>query len=84
MPMIRTLSLLSESSRRIAVLVAARVVPGLDMATADRRFQALAPATRRGLSLAVSGWLLAAALVAVQFGPLGLAVYLGAAVALAR
>lgn len=81
--MMRTLALLSESSRRVAVLVASRVVPGLDMVSADRRFRALAPATQRGLSLAVSGWMLAAALVAAKFGPLGLAIYFAAAILLA-
>jgi multisubunit Na+/H+ antiporter MnhG subunit len=74
----------AESCRRVAVLVASRACPGLGLAEAQDRFTRLPAATQAGLTLSILGWLLAAALVAVQFGLPGLVLYFGGVVLMAR
>jgi hypothetical protein len=75
---------LADHARRAAVLVVARLLPGRDFPEVLAQVERMPPRAQAGITLAVLGVLLAAALVAAQFGPLGLAVYFGAVILLAR
>lgn len=75
---------LADHARRAAVLVVARLLPGRDFAQVLAQVQQMPTRAQAGITLAVLGVLLAAALVAAQFGPLGLAVYFAAVILLAR
>jgi hypothetical protein len=78
------LARLAEHSRRVAALVVARVLPGRSFPEVLDRVSRLPPRAQASFILSVLGILLAAALVAAQFGPPGLAVYFAAVVLLAR
>ena len=75
---------LADHARRAAVLVVARLIPGRAFPEVLAQVQRMPARAQAGITLAVLGVLLAAALVAVQVGPLGLAVYVAAVSLLAR
>ena len=86
MPETRTgiMSRLGAHCRRVAVLVIAGVWRSRSYAALDRQTARLPRRQQVGLTVAVLGFLLALALVAAQFGPLGLALYFAAVVLLVR
>jgi hypothetical protein len=75
---------LGHQCRRVAALVMARLVPGRSVPDVLDQIAAMPVARQTGLVGAVLAVLFALALVAAQFGPLGLAVYFGAVILLVR
>jgi hypothetical protein len=70
--------------RRVAVLVIAGVWRSRSFAALDRRAAQLPLRSQVAMTLSVLGFLLALALVAAQFGPVGLALYFVGVVLLVR
>jgi hypothetical protein len=73
-----------RNALRAAVLLLARLTPGRDFPELLEQVSRLPLRTQMGLTAGVLGLLFAAALVAAQFGPPGLAVYFGLVVLLVR
>lgn len=78
------MTLIGQQCRRVAALVIARAWPGRSVAEVLDRLSRLPLGGQVGAVGGVLAVLLAAALIAAQFGPLGLAVYFVAVVALVR
>ncbi len=75
---------LARLGRNVAVLIIARLLPGRGYPELLEQVAAMPLRAQAGITLGVLGLLLAAALVAAQFGPLGLAAYFAGVVLLAR
>ncbi len=75
---------LARHCRSVAVLVLSGVFRNRSYELLERRVAMLPVGGQVAITTAVLGFLLAAALVAAQFGPLGLAAYFAAVVLLVR